>query len=113
MAAGSGTLALDRRVTPTGERPAALSRVRWDWGLAASTTSAVAGFSWILSTQLRLLNGMSVAAWDLAYDHNVIWNTAYGRPFVTSFATNNFLGIHFEPILALLAPVERLWPHPA
>jgi uncharacterized membrane protein len=115
MPAGSGALALERHRSPVAGRPAAAtrSRSRWDWGLAAATSASIAGFAWILSTQLRLLNSMGAPAWDLAYDHNVIWNTAQGRPFETSFATRNFLGIHFEPIMALVAVVERFWPHPA
>jgi uncharacterized membrane protein len=115
MSAGPGALALERQPLPVGERPAALSRSRsrWDWGLAAATSAAIAGFAWILSTQLRLMNNLSVPAWDLAYDHNVIWNTAQGRLFETSFTNRNFLGVHFEPILALIAVVERFWPHPA
>src|SRR5438270_9994687 len=108
MSAGSGALALERRRSPVEERPAAVSRSRsrFDWGLAAATSASLTAFAWILSTQLRLLNNMSAPAWDLGYDHNVIWNTAQGRWFETSFATRNFLGIHFEPIMALVAAVE-------
>ena len=115
MSAGSGAWRLARHRSPVEERPAAVSRSRssWDWGLAAATSASIAGFAWILSTQLRLMNSLSAPAWDLAYDHNVIWNTAQGRWFETSFATRNFLGIHFEPIMALIAAVERFWPHPA
>jgi len=51
-------------------------------------------------------------AFDLGYLDQVVWNTAHGRPFVHSFSTKppNFLGAHFSPILALLAPLYWIWP---
>jgi len=56
---------------------------------------------------------------DLGIMTQVVWNTAHGRWFETSIgrATNveligSYLGNHVRPILALLAPLYRLWPDP-
>lgn len=50
-------------------------------------------------------------AFDLGYLDQVVWNTAHGRPFVCSLTTwaPTFLGEHFSPILALLAPLYWIW----
>ncbi len=49
---------------------------------------------------------------DLGYPDQVVWNTAHGRPFAYSInpRATNFLGEHFSPILALLAPLYWVWP---
>lgn len=49
---------------------------------------------------------------DLAVFAQIVWATAQGQPFFTSLTaeTTNFLGFHFSPILAVLAPLYRLWP---
>lgn len=47
-------------------------------------------------------------AYDLGYFDQIIWNTAHGHFFQTSFVSYNFLGLHFEPILLLFAALYRL-----
>jgi uncharacterized membrane protein len=42
-------------------------------------------------------------AYDYAFFDQIIWNTAHGRFFDTSFLSYNFLGQHFEPVLLLYA----------
>jgi uncharacterized membrane protein len=51
---------------------------------------------------------------DLAGYSQAVWNTAHGEPFRTSVLpfTENYLGNHFTPILALFAPLYLLWPDP-
>lgn len=52
------------------------------------------------------------SGFDLGIFAQVAWSTANGRPFFTSLAggTTNFLGEHFAPLLAVLAPLYSLWP---
>ena len=52
------------------------------------------------------------AANDLAFFDQIIWNSAHGRLFATSFVPYNFLGQHVQPILLLYALLYRLWPTP-
>ncbi|MGB0384935.1 MAG: DUF2079 domain-containing protein [Ardenticatenaceae bacterium] len=49
---------------------------------------------------------------DLGIYSQLVWTTAHGPPFYTSLTryTTNFLGHHFVPLLAILAPFYRLWP---
>jgi len=57
-------------------------------------------------------DSLQTNAFDLGYLDQVVWNTAHGRPFVYSLSTwgPNYLGEHFSPILALLAPLYWIWP---
>ena len=68
--------------------------------------AAVVGFAWTLHATVQRMNGMASPAWDFAYDQQVVYNTFHGLGFYSSFARANFLGIHFELILALLGAVE-------
>jgi uncharacterized membrane protein len=94
------------------ERKEAVSEVWWIYATAPLIAAAVA-FAWTLNAELQRLYGMTSYAWDLAYDQQVIWNISVGQGFYSSFARANFLGIHLEPILAVVAGVEKLWPNPA
>lgn len=47
---------------------------------------------------------------DLGYYTQVIWNTSQGRWFDTSLKTESFLGNHFSPALAFLAPLFWIAP---
>jgi uncharacterized membrane protein len=51
---------------------------------------------------------------DLAIYSQVVWNTAHGQPFRNSLLplTENYLGNHFSPFLALFAPLYLIWPDP-
>src|SRR5260370_9162533 len=62
---------------------------------------------------LLRLYGMTAPSWDLGYDQQVIWDISVGQGFYSSYARANFLGIHFELILVVLAAVEKLWANPA
>jgi uncharacterized membrane protein len=52
-------------------------------------------------------------AFDLGIYANVLWNTAHGDWFRDSIKGVNYLGDHFSPGLAVLAPLMRLWPDAA
>ena len=40
----------------------------------------------------------------------MVWNTSQGRPFEESIEGKNYLGDHFQPLMALLAIPYRLYP---
>lgn len=73
--------------------------------LVALVLGAWLVFAWALVTQHRSLHSH---AYDLAYFDQVIWNTAHGRWFETTFVEFSFLGEHVSPILLLFALVYRL-----
>jgi len=75
--------------------------------------AAAIAFAWTLQAELMRMYGMTSPAWDLAYDQQIVWNISVGQGFYSSFARANFLGIHFEPILVVLAAVEKFWASPA
>lgn len=83
---------------PATERPVAW----WIFPTVPVVAAAVA-FAWTLNAELTRMYGMSSPAGDLAYDQQIVW----------SISNANFLGIHLELILVVLAAVERLWPSPA
>jgi uncharacterized membrane protein len=70
-------------------------------------------FGWTLHLMLLRLYGMTGPSWDLGYDQQVIWDISVGQGFYSSYARANFLGIHFELILVVLAAVEKVWANPA
>jgi uncharacterized membrane protein len=50
------------------------------------------------------------SAFDLGFFDQIIWNTAHGRWFETTFVPYNFAGQHFEPVLLLFAAIYRVAP---
>ncbi|HEY8742943.1 MAG TPA: DUF2079 domain-containing protein, partial [Chloroflexota bacterium] len=64
-------------------------------------------FSWALVAEHRAYNSN---AYDLGFFDQIIWNTAHGRWFQTSFVAYNFTGQHLEPVLLLFAALSRFWP---
>lgn len=51
---------------------------------------------------------LQTSAYDLAAFDQVIWNSAHGRLFETSFLPYNYVGEHFQPVLLLFVPFY--WP---
>jgi uncharacterized membrane protein len=74
--------------------------------------AAAIAFAWTLRAELLRMYGMTSPAWDLAYDQQIVWNISVGQGFYSSFARANFLGIHLELILVVLAAVEKFWASP-
>src|ERR1700694_3644549 len=75
--------------------------------------AAAIAFGWTLHLMLLRLYGLTAPSWDLGYDQQVIWDISVGQGFYSSYARANFLGVHFELILVVLAAVEKLWANPA
>lgn len=102
-----------RRVAPSGRfADAAASEVDsprpWQIALLLALTGAAwLIFSWALVAQHQSYNSNS---YDLGFFDQIIWNTAHGRWFQTSFLEYNFAGQHMEPVLLLYAAGYRLWP---
>ena len=84
-----------------------LPRQRQTWLLLLLIGAAWAVFSWALLARHRA--GYS-AAYDLGFFDQIVWNTAHGRWFATSFLKYNFAGEHMEPVLLLYAAVYRFVP---
>lgn len=50
------------------------------------------------------------AGFDLGIQDQVVWNTAHGRWYQSSLEVSNYLGDHFQPLMAVLALPYRIWP---
>ncbi|MDE2511457.1 MAG: DUF2079 domain-containing protein [Elusimicrobia bacterium] len=74
------------------------------WSGALLFAVVVGDLKWLQA--VRLQN----QAFDLGIYANVLWNTAHGDLFRDSIKGVNYLGDHFSPGMALLAPLLRLWP---
>jgi uncharacterized membrane protein len=70
-------------------------------------------FVWLASLKLCQYASLQSHYGDLGQDANICWNTLHGRPFFDSMTGTNFLGDHFEPVLALCAWAFKLWPSAA
>jgi uncharacterized membrane protein len=74
-------------------------------GAYAATLGGVAIFARFALLRYQHFESM---AYDLGYFDQIIWNTAHGHFFQTSFVSYNFLGLHFEPVLLFFAALYRL-----
>jgi hypothetical protein len=83
--------------------PARQRLVAWWIFPTVPVVAAAIAFAWTVNAELVRVYGMTSPAGDLAYDQQLVWNISHA----------NFLGIHFELILVVLAAVEKLWPSPA
>jgi uncharacterized membrane protein len=97
---------------PAQDRADARQVAWWIFPTVPLMAAAIA-FGWTLHLMLLRLYGMTAPSWDLGYDQQVIWDISVGQGFYSSYARANFLGIHFELILVVLAAVEKLWANPA
>ena len=79
---------------------------------AIPLAAAAVAFAWTLYGDMRRIYGLTGPAWDLGYDQQVVWNITQGQGFYSSFARGDFLGIHLEPILVVMAAFEKVWPSP-
>ena len=74
------------------------------YGLALGFFICMTALAWHLHDSFR------THALDLGYFDQILWNTAHGRPFANTLKyPYNFLGDHFSPILAFLAPLYWVW----
>lgn len=67
---------------------------------------------WLGFLKIWQLRHLQVGCWDLGIYLNTMWHINHGEGFYCSFRQMNFLGDHFNPILALLAVPLRFgdWP---
>jgi len=70
--------------------------------------AAVAAWAVMASLALTKMLTFHAGLYDLGIFHQVLWNTSRGRPFASSLKHMNYLGDHFSPSFALLAPLEWL-----
>jgi uncharacterized membrane protein len=84
-----------------------LPRQRQTWLVLLCIAVAWAVFSWAL---LARHGAYYSAAYDLGFFDQIIWNTAHGRWFATTFLSYSFAGQHMEPVLLLYAAIYRLLP---
>jgi uncharacterized membrane protein len=85
---------------------------RWAAALAVAALWAGYGgfFSWLSITNHHALRTATI---DLGYYDNIFWQSAHWRPLACSFLRMGYHGsAHFDPILVLLSPPYRLYPHP-
>jgi uncharacterized membrane protein len=73
-------------------------------GLFAAVVSAL---------KLVQFQRLQTQAYDMGIHANFLWNTAHGRWFWDSIKGVNYLGDHFSPGLAVLAPLLQIWPSAA
>jgi uncharacterized membrane protein len=99
-------------ITTTGQERTEARPVAWWIFPTVPLMAAAIAFGWMLHLMLLRLYGMTGPSWDLGYDQQVVWNISVGQGFYSSYARANFLGIHFELILVVLAAVEKLWANP-
>jgi uncharacterized membrane protein len=80
--------------------------------LALAVTAFAAGFGAVAVLRHR---SFYTGRFDLGNMTQAVWSTAHGEPLaVTNLAgeQTNRLASHFDPILALFAPLWLLWPSP-
>ena len=100
-------------MTMAGQERTDSRQVAWWIFPTVPLMAAAIAFGWTLHLMLLRLYGMTSPSWDLGYDQQVIWDISVGQGFYSSYARANFLGVHFELILVVLAAVEKLWANPA
>lgn len=86
------------------------------WLPAAALTAAVLGW-WVtaaLLSETKLHNLHSAWAYDLAFFHNLLWNTIHGSWFTQTSSPHEASGLfqlhHTYPILLAVAPIYALVP---
>lgn len=100
---------------PEAEEPPSAKRDRLFDALAAVSVAAIGGAFAIGMGRLAILahQALGTHTADLGVYENVVWQTAHGHPLACSFfASGTHLSAHVDPILVLLAPFHRLYPHP-
>lgn len=79
---------------------------------AVTGVAAAAFIAYWVAVSLRRWGDFETNAFDLGFFDQIVWNTAHGRWFETTFIGYNFAGQHFEPVLLLFAGAYRLGAGP-
>src|SRR4029079_12395140 len=104
LGAASGSVRGLRR----GVEPLALAGIiARRWTEAAAWACALGAMLLFARLALARHDAFESHAYDYAFFDQIIWNTAHGRLFDTSFLSYNFLGQPFEPVLLLYALAYR------
>jgi uncharacterized membrane protein len=88
-------------------------RVDPKWLLALATTAFAAGYGALAVLQHR---AFWTGRFDVGNLVQAVWSTAHGRPLeITDLQGRQIsrLGAHFDPIVAVLAPLWWIWPDPS
>jgi uncharacterized membrane protein len=72
--------------------------------------AAALGFALAAGTLLARSEALQLPAYDTAFFEQLVWNLGHGRGLSSGFFGGDFLGLHFEPLLALPAALELAWP---
>lgn|GEM_PF-918631 len=79
-----------------------------DGPLLAVLVIAVIAATWVGALLWRRLDGLATAAYDLGFFQQVLWDIRTNGSWTSSFHEGSFLGLHFSPILAVLAHAQGL-----
>ncbi|MCE5229303.1 DUF2079 domain-containing protein [bacterium] len=85
---------------------AILRRYRLELVLFACVFALMGAFKW------RQYRSFGIHDYDTGIYGNVAWNIAHGNGFYSAINNRNQLGEHFSPIMAVFAPLYRVWPNP-
>jgi uncharacterized membrane protein len=77
--------------------------------LALLTLGNIAAYGWLA---IERHNRFNSTGYDLGIKEQVIWNTAHGRFFASSFEVENAFADHFQPVMLALVPAYILFPSP-
>ncbi|NLE45167.1 MAG: DUF2079 domain-containing protein [Chloroflexi bacterium] len=103
---------LERGARPGWQRRSSRSVAGLQWAstvLVGLIICQVGAYGWLSIARHARFNS---TGYDLAIKEQVIWNTAHGRLFRSSFEVTNYFADHFQPVLAILAPLHLLFPTP-
>ena len=76
-------------------------------GLFVSLAAIVVS-GWAAILLVGRVNGLSAPPYDLAFFQQIVWNVGANGHWISSFHQGSFLGLHFSPILAVPAVIERV-----
>ena len=86
------------------------SLVNWrGWRTLTVAAIVVYMIIWNYAGFQRFDNFMA-PVFDMGVQDQVIWNTAQGRWYASSIEVDNYMGDHFKPLVALLAPLYWITP---
>ncbi len=115
MAAATGSLllcgaffyaAVDRRRHTAWA--AVLPGARWAWRLTLAAILAYVAVYFLFTAQRY--DHFNAGVYDLGVQDQVVWNTAHGRWYASSVEVQNYMGDHFKPLVAVLAPLYWVTP---
>lgn len=72
--------------------------------------AGVLGAAWLGLVMQARLDRLLYPGYDLAFFEQLAWNASHGGGLAApGFFDGNFLGLHFSPLLLVVAQVQRLW----